>query len=218
MPTNVYVDGFNLYYGAVSRTPYKWLNVATMCQILFPGININRIRYFTARVKGLPHDPKAPFRQGIYLRALRTIPNLETIRGRFVAWPRLMPQFPLAYLDPQSPPQKPPQNVQVLRMEEKRSDVNLASHLLLDCFDNDFDEAIVVSNDSDLTLPIEIVVSRFKKTVTVVNPYRNKPPSGDLERVATRCVRGVNPKVLAASQFSTTLTDARGTFSKPSSW
>jgi uncharacterized protein with NRDE domain len=28
MKVNVYIDGFNLYYGAVKGTPYRWLNVA----------------------------------------------------------------------------------------------------------------------------------------------------------------------------------------------
>jgi len=61
--TRVYVDGFNLYYGAFREGPfgpYKWLNLAGFCQdILSRGSTIDLIRYFTARVKPTPTDPTA---------------------------------------------------------------------------------------------------------------------------------------------------------------
>jgi hypothetical protein len=218
LAADIYVDGFNLYYGSLAHSPHKWLNIATMCQILFPTFAIKRIRYFTAIVKPLDHDPVAPLRQKIYLRALKTIPNLEIIQGLFVAWPRLMPQYPLAYTDSYVPPSRPPQKVQILKREEKGSDVNLASYLLVDCFDKDFDEAVVISNDSDLALPIEFVVKKFKKTVILVNPDRNNPPSGKLKSVASSFMTKINNSVLASSQFPATLTDSRGSFTKPSTW
>ena len=55
-------------------------------------------------------------------------------------------------------------------MEEKRTDVDIATHLLVDCFLDDFDEAVVISNDSDLVSPIEMVKSTFGKTIGVINP------------------------------------------------
>ena len=51
MKANVYIDGFNLYYGALRGTAYKWLNLSAMCQRLLPGRSIGRIRYFTAKLK-----------------------------------------------------------------------------------------------------------------------------------------------------------------------
>ena len=36
MQTNVYIDGFNLYYGSLKGTPYKWLNPRSMVQALLP--------------------------------------------------------------------------------------------------------------------------------------------------------------------------------------
>jgi hypothetical protein len=30
MRTIVYVDGFNLYYGALKGTPYRWLDILAM--------------------------------------------------------------------------------------------------------------------------------------------------------------------------------------------
>jgi len=55
--TNVYVDGFNLYYGAAKNTPFKWVNLAALCEAVLPGIRIGHIRYFTALVSAMPGDP-----------------------------------------------------------------------------------------------------------------------------------------------------------------
>ncbi len=51
MKTNVYIDGFNLYYGCLKGTPHRWLDLAAFCQASFPPPRnqINRIRYFTAQ-------------------------------------------------------------------------------------------------------------------------------------------------------------------------
>ncbi len=81
--TIVYVDGFNLYYGAVKDTSYKWLDLGRMCDLLLPPNDIQCIKYFTAHVSARPNDPAQPTRQDTYLRALRTIPNLEIIFGHF---------------------------------------------------------------------------------------------------------------------------------------
>ena len=51
MLTNVYVDGFNLYYGAVRGTPYKWLDIRRLCEVLLPRNDIREVHYFTAIVK-----------------------------------------------------------------------------------------------------------------------------------------------------------------------
>lgn len=224
LQTNVYIDGFNLYYCAVKGTSFRWLDLSKLCNNLFPGRNINKIYYFTAKVKASIHDPDAPTRQEIYWRALKTIPNLERIEGNFVRWPRPMPQFPLAYINNNY--NKPPNRVQVERTEEKGSDVNLATMLVYDIFTNDADDAIVISNDSDLTLPIEIVATKLGKTVIVVNPnrttrarrYKGCKISADLKRVATSYIGSINDNVLANSLFPGTFYDSIGKIVKPRTW
>ena len=103
-------------------------------------------------------------------------------------------------------------------MNEKGSDVNLATYLLYDCFEKDFDEAVVISNDSDLELSVELVVTKYNKKVHVVNPHPRICLSDDLRKVASSHLPEINRTVLAKSQFAPTLTDARGAFSKPSTW
>ena len=85
MRTNVYVDGFNLYYGALKRTPFKWLDLVKLAELLLPdGHRINRLRYFTARVSGMANSG-APARQHRYLQALSTLPEVRVHMGRFLA-------------------------------------------------------------------------------------------------------------------------------------
>lgn len=219
MATNFYIDGFNLYYGALKgRWPqFKWLDIGAFCSALFPTHTINRIRYFTALVIPPPEDPQIRVRQDIYLRALKTVPNLYVHEGWFIKKNSLRKQFPLAYPENRSP-NSPPQSVYVQLPEEKGSDVNLASYLLLDCFQDDFDEAIVISNDSDLVTPINIVVTTFHKPVGVVNPHHKARRSAVLQNVASWTFQTINRHHFSSSQFPPMLSDARGTITKPDTW
>ncbi len=109
--TNVYVDGFNLYYGAAKGTPYKWVNLATLCQRVLPNIHIHRIRYFTALVKALPSDQQTRMRQDFYLRALQTVPNLTIHLGHY-----LQSTVRMSLAKPQADGSR---LAEVLKMEEK---------------------------------------------------------------------------------------------------
>ena len=78
MKIHVYVDGFNLYYGAVKGTPYRWLDPRSLVQKLVKRHHhLIKIKYFTARVSGMPGNENAPARQDAYLRALQSIPGFE---------------------------------------------------------------------------------------------------------------------------------------------
>ena len=58
--------------------------------------------------------------------------------------------------------------VSIARREEKGTDVNVASHMLIDILSDEVDAAIMVSNDSDLALPIKF--ARTKVPVSTINP------------------------------------------------
>ncbi len=49
---NVYIDGFNLYYGALKRTPYKWLDLRKLAETMLPTDTVQEVHYFTARIWG----------------------------------------------------------------------------------------------------------------------------------------------------------------------
>ena len=204
MKATVYVVGFNLYYGAVKGTPHRWLNIARMCELLLPNDQIHQIKYFTALVDPRPHDIDQRSRQQTYLRALRTIPNLTIVLGSFLTHEVTMHLAPPAT-----------GFAKVIKTEEKGSDVNIATHLLVDAFNNDFEIAIVISNDSDLLLPIQIVTQQFHKPVGLLNPQ--KYPSKALQP-HVKFIKQIRSGVLSKSLFPTALIDKRGAFSKPSSW
>ena len=85
------------------------------------------------------------------------------------------------------PPATGPKTVQVMKSEEKGSDVNLATYLLVDAFDDEYETAVVVTNDSDLAEPIRLVRQKFKKKVLVLHPCRpGRKPSFELRKVATK--------------------------------
>jgi hypothetical protein len=205
--TNVYVDGFNLYFGALKGTPHRWLDLDRLCQLLLPGNEINRIRYFTALVSPRPGHPNQPLHQQLYLRALRTIPNLSIHLGSFLTHEVFMPLAATAGTGPRY--------VKVIKTEEKGSDVNLATHLLNDAFRGDFEVAVIVSNDSDLLEPLKIVRCEYGLPVGVLNPH--KRPSRSLHAHAT-FFKSIRAGVLAASQFPVQLQDAHGTITKPAGW
>jgi uncharacterized LabA/DUF88 family protein len=201
---NIYVDGFNLYYGALKNTPYRWLNIAKLCHILLPRDTINQIKYFTALVNPRPQDPNQPTRQQVYLRALQTIPNLDIIYGHFLTHQIMMPL---------APPEKG--YVKVIKTEEKGSDVNLALHLLSDGYRNAYDVAIIISNDSDLLLPIQFVKRELGKKIGILNP-QNHPSKVLIAN--TDFIKNIRRGVLSKSLFPTTVTDSQGAFTKPASW
>ncbi|MDH3891805.1 MAG: NYN domain-containing protein [candidate division Zixibacteria bacterium] len=148
----VYIDGFNLYYGAVKGTPFRWLNVDALCrQLLRPTDKLNAIKYYTALVSARPNDPQAPNRQQMYLRALETIPHLSIYYGHFLS--HAVRMRTVSSLQPG----QTAQYIEVMKTEEKGSDVNLATHLIHDAHLNRFTLAIVISNDSDLIEPIRII-------------------------------------------------------------
>jgi hypothetical protein len=80
----VYVDGFNLYYGALKKTPYKWLDLGRLCGAMLPNDSILAINYYTTRISARPGNPSGPTDQQMYLRALRTVPNLSIAYGHFL--------------------------------------------------------------------------------------------------------------------------------------
>lgn len=211
MPDTIaYIDGLNFYYGAVKNRPrLKWLNPQMMLGHLLPFENISAIRYFSAPVNRNPADPDAPARQAVYFRALRTIPSLTIHEGRMAVRTKSGVMLPKS---------SPPQVATLEVFEEKRTDVNIASHLLMDAFENQYDTAVIVSNDSDLTTPIEMAVNRLGKTVITVNPYGASRQSSELRRAASRAIPGINTSVLRASQFPDALADSRGPFTRPRPW
>ncbi|WP_280306798.1 NYN domain-containing protein [Nocardia neocaledoniensis] len=150
---------------------------------------MHRVVYCTARVDQTD-NPDAHRDQGIYLNALQASRSIDVLElGRYVAWPKSAPLARAAkggraevvlatgaqQWSPDLPIRSAPNSagadvlMATVRMrEEKGSDVNVATHLLTDVFRGHVDGAIVISNDSDLALPLRTV--RQQVPVGTVNP------------------------------------------------
>lgn len=220
MRTIVYVDGFNLYYRMLKDRPaLKWLNQhALASQVLSAQHNIIRTNYYIARVSARAHDPLAPARQAVYLKALRSVPEIIVHEGTFMT---SEPWMPLA-APPQCKPngyiwnQPLPSTVRVIKSEEKGSDVNLGVHLVRDAFVNAFDVAVLITNDTDLVEPIRIAVQEAGKRVGLLVPV--KYPSQSLINVASFHLR-IRPGHLARAQFPDIIVTANGSqIHKPGTW
>jgi uncharacterized LabA/DUF88 family protein len=207
---NLYVDGFNLYYGCLKGTPYKWLDLDALARTLLPRDNIHRIRYFTARITARPDNPLADTRQDFYLRALGTIPHLTIHLGRFQ---QTIARMPLARPVPGGP-----KIVEVIKTEEKRTDVILASHLFNDAVAQECEAAVMITNDSDLAEPIHLLRKTFGMPVGIINPYKRRRCSRDLASARPMFVKHVRVSVLRACQFPDKLEDQQGMITRPATW
>ena len=212
--TIVYVDGFNLYYGCLKDTPYRWLDLSKLCErLLNQTHDVVAIKYFTARMQERIGNPGQDQRQRVYLRALATLPGLSLQYGQFITRP--------AWRMLAKPPRRGNPMRQVLITEEKGSDVNLASHLLIDGFRARYDVAVVISNDSDLKEPVRFVREDLQAPVGILNPHPHKHRSWALSppKLPPRSFyKPIRKGALSASQFPATLADRNGTITKPASW
>lgn len=209
MITNVYVDGFNLYYRALQDTPYRWLDLRRLAEVLFPTDSIRTISYFTARLEVRPGNPGQAQRQLMYLRALSTVPDLEIHYGVFRSGVK---RRPLAEPIPELPTR-----VLIRDSEEKGSDVNLATRLLVDGFNGEYEQAVVVSNDADFAGAMRYVRDGLGRRVTLVNPDARASSPRDLAGAATY-VKRLWRSHLRRSRFPETLRDEVGVITKPRGW
>ena len=197
MRVGVYIDGYNLYYGAkklcAGRGGWKWLDVRSLVSSLvadqrsWSGAQIEKIVYCTARVDARM-NADGHSEQDVYLKALLASGSVDVIEyGKYIVSVR---PRPLAVQGATSadPPTVVTSNwpvmvqsslgvdqpnavfmVSTLHQEEKGTDVNVASHLLIDVLQGDVDAAVVVSNDSDLKFPVHF--ARQRVHVGHVNPH-----------------------------------------------
>jgi len=245
MRVGIYIDGFNLYYGARGicgrSTPgWRWLDLRALGERLTSQhtawtVDSTRVVYCTAQIRGDANDPHAagPREQQVYLRALRAAGAVDVIAlGSYVS---RVATAPLATTNRRGRPviARPAWPVKVkdvsagdlpdamfmasvARREEKGSDVNVAAHLLLDVLQDNVDAAVVISNDSDLAFPVR--EARLRVPVGTVNPT-HRMLAGDLKGGRDDGVGGHWWHQLEAGDLtSAQLPDNIGSLRKPQPW
>lgn len=244
MKVGVYVDGYNLYYGGAKQlgktVGWRWLDIRSLVESLvqaqrgWPGAVVDHIVYCTARIdQGF--NPSGYAEQDVYLRALQASGSVDIIEfGKYVTGVRVRPlavrsaskkgspqivgpQWPIMV---QAPLGRPTSDavfmVSTLHQEEKGSDVNVTTHLLTDVLTGRVDAAVVVSNDSDLKLPIQ--QARARVPVGTVNPSGGHV-AGDLRGQPTDGVGNHWWRTLGAADFTRhQMAPSVGRVTKPAPW
>lgn len=148
----VYIDGFNLYFGLRSKgwKKYYWLNLQAFSQSLLTSTQtLGHTKYFTSKIS----KPYAKSRrQAAFLSALGTLANFTIYYGRYQSFPATCRNCGHTHIVD----------------NEKKSDVNLATQLIVDAFQDHYDTAILVSADSDLVPPILAVQELFPNKIIKV--------------------------------------------------
>ena len=178
--TRVYIDGNNLYYGLLKNTPWKWLDLpAFVAELVGPDHEIVAVNYFTAPIKTYPYDPAAIERQNVYIQALSTRP-VKTTLGFYSKNAVVMPAYEQTCKECQQPKDG---MLRVVKLEEKRSDVNIAVAMMLDAAKTETDCFVLITGDSDQVGTIEALRYDYGKTVLVFNPHAGM--SDHLKRAAS---------------------------------
>ena len=181
LKVRVYIDGFNFYYGCLNGSPYKWLDPVVLFTELIlpqhiPNITISTcdIKFFTADILGKAAKSESSVEdQETYLRALKLRESkLSLIKGNYSITPSE------AYLiDPNRPKAHPKDciKVDVWKMEEKQSDVNIAVEALYDVMTcSDLDCVVFVTNGTDLGSALRKIKSLNGVMVGLVLPIKAK--------------------------------------------
>jgi uncharacterized LabA/DUF88 family protein len=163
---NVYIDGFNLYFGmrAAGFDHCKWLDVYALSVMLKnDDHNLNVVKYFTARVSDTTSKGK---RQSVYIDALMTTP-VQFVYGQYR-----------------------PEEIECYECfntfthsKEKMTDVNIATHMIVDAYKDEYDVALLISGDSDLVPPVKAIKELFpnKEILVAFPPLRE---SNELRKCA----------------------------------
>lgn len=244
MRVGVYIDGYNLYHGAKKQchavSDWKWIDIRSLVtkvvsdQRSWPNATITRITYCTARIDA-HSNAEGHAEQDIYLKALLEAKSVDHIEyGKYVVGVRPQPLavkgtakgdpprvvtsvWPVMVQSSLGVPQRDSVfMVSTLHQEEKGTDVNVASHMLVDLLGGDVDAVVVVSNDSDLKFPVHF--ARARVPVGHVKPHGGYF-AGDLAGNAADGVGGHWWRKLNADDFTThQLPRTVGRYTRPPKW
>ena len=229
--TRIYIDGYNLYYGCLKRTHYKWLDPvklfddAILPSVLFEprgqratfALDQLAVKYFTAPIlKNFATSKDSVSSQAQYHAALEGHHpgRIEIIRGYYDAREarahRVIAKTPPAQCE----------KVDIWKLEEKQSDVSLALHAYSDAVRKEIDHAVIVTNDTDLVPALEMIKRDTGIAVGLVIPTRLKerPANRDLANRADWVRTHITDQELEISQLPRVVMNGRNASHKPVSW
>ena len=190
---SVFVDGFNLYHalGSMKDQRFKWLDLKAVAKRLCrPHTEqVVQIHYFSAYAEWAPAKKE---RHQQYVAALEAS-GVNVMMGHFKHKDTKCDACGSIWKRP----------------EEKETDVNVALQMLDRAYRDEYDDAMLISRDSDLKPAVELVLKRFtdKRVIVVAPPMRGH--SSDLMKVASEC-RKITPGMVRTSLLPEFVADSNG--------
>lgn len=225
MKTIVYVDGYNLYYGRLAGTTYKWLDVAALFQTIVriqdPRSEVIAIKFFTAHAvaRYARHGVKSETAQKQYHRALEIqSQGLLTITlGRHHLTEDELP----TYFEGKDPDKTV--KTKVWLIVEKKTDVSLAMAMYRDAAKSLCVQTVLCSNDSDAEPALQAIRDDFQgHAIGIVSPVAPSLHGGvnrGLSKIADWTRSSISDQELQASQLPPKVITQKGKiFRKPLYW
>jgi uncharacterized LabA/DUF88 family protein len=229
--TAVYIDGYNLYYGRLRHTAYKWLDLVTLfdsvLRIQDPTATLDAVKLFTAPAlaKFAAHGHESMKAQQSYHRALSTLHperfSLTYGSHSFDADGTTLP----VYVAGQSFDRE--RKCKVWKLEEKKTDVNLAMAIYRDVAKARFEQIVICSNDSDVEPVLQAVREDYPDImIGLVTPGSPTPDDGSgfrsistsLSRHADWARKYIRDEELSAAQLPLRIPTRKKAIEKPSHW
>jgi uncharacterized LabA/DUF88 family protein len=230
MKTSIYIDGYNLYYGRLRNTQFKWLDVvalfSNMAITIEPKSAVNAVKYFTAPAltKFARHGAESMKAQNDYHRALEAkYPGVfSKILGSHV-YEKDGTSLPI-YEDGQAFNKL--NTVKVWRLVEKKTDVNIAMAMYRDACKGLVDQLILVSNDSDAQPVLEAITEDFPQLrLGLIMPLafpedgkKSRPPSNGLARLSHWTRTYIRDEELKNAQLPELVPTRKKPAKKPAHW
>jgi 6-hydroxy-3-succinoylpyridine 3-monooxygenase len=234
LKTRVYVDGYNLYYGCLKGTPYKWLDLLALFERqVLPSINFKigsvspqielqpvAVKYFTAKIleQAAAADDSVSS-QAHYFNALDKLHStrIQRIEGYYS-----LSKANVRIVDVEDKGKKLRDcpKLRAWKLEEKQSDVNLALHLYQDAMAGEVDQVVAVTNDTDIEPALSLIRKQTEVIVGLVIPTSDQRRVGNtsLARHAHWVQRRIHTGQLAAAQLPRVINGGKQPTTKPISW
>lgn len=229
MRTAFFVDGYNVFYGLLADTPYKWLNLpqllAHIAHIENPQSSVASIDYFTSSVKPelATRGVEAKEAQDTYVRTLRAH-NVVVHYGRHQLEPARAPRFINKKLRASRQ-----DTIPVWKLEEKETDVHIAISMYRTAArqanvtaTESIQQLVLVSGDTDMAPSLRAIREDFPQiTLGIVLPYRTglkRTPPGSLKEHAHWMRRVISAEELQSHQFPDRVPTRKTPAIKPDYW
>ncbi len=169
-----YIDGFNLYHSikTLRNEQLKWLSLTSLAKMLIPkrDEDVISVKYFSAIA--FKRGAASVQKHQAYISALQS-EGVECILGRFKNQTRNCRNCNSSWQHP----------------EEKETDVNIAIQMIADGYDDIYDVCYLVSADTDLVPPLQMIKNKLPtKEIVAVSPP-NRPHGQHIRSIAHRSLK-----------------------------